>query len=334
MTMQAIAITAPGGPDVLATTHVPRPAPGPQDVLIEVYAAGVNRPDCLQRAGRYPLPPGASPLPGLEVAGTVSEVGARVTQWRTGDAVMALTHGGGYAQFCVADQGHCLPVPSGLSWVEAAAIPETTFTVVFNVLTRAALQPGERLLVHGGASGIGTTAIQIANALGCEVAVTAGNEEKLSVCRALGARHALSYRGDWPAELANAWPEGLDVVLDMVGGNYVAPNLAALRQGGRYALIALIGGAQAECFDLAAVLRRHLTVFGTTLRPQSVAHKRTIARTLSDRILPLFEAGSVVPIVTATFPMAQASDAHTLMESGEHFGKIVLEVRTAQGEHP
>ncbi len=326
--MKAIAIREPGGPEVLQPIEAETPSPGGYEVLIEVAVAGVNRPDCLQRAGLYPIPDGASPLPGLEVAGHIAEVGAQCSRFTVGDRVMALTHGGGYAEFCVADERHCLPIPKNMTLEAAAAFPETAFTVWSNLWMRGGLNSGERLLVHGGSSGIGTTAIQIAKALGVEVAVTAGTDEKCAFCLDIGADVAVNYRdGSWQDALATSWPEGVDVILDMVGARYFDANLDALRRGGRLSIIALLGGAVAEQASLAKILRNHLTVFGTTLRPQTNDQKAAIADGLTTCVLPLLESGEVKPVIFESLPLEAADQAHTLMESGKHMGKIVLTVR-------
>jgi len=322
--MRAIAIREPGGPDVLELVERERPEPRDGEVLIRVAAAGVNRPDLLQREGRYPVPEDADPLPGLEVAGTVEALAKDVYDWRVGDRVMALTHGGGYAEFARAPATHCLPVPDDLELASAAGVPETFFTVWYNVFMRAALQPGERLLVHGGASGIGTTAIQLAVALGSEVFCTAGSDAKCEFCNSLGAQ-AVNYRDtDWPQALARLAPGGVDVVLDMVAGRYAQPNLELLRRDGRYALIAFLGGTRAE-IDLRRILTHRLTLTGSALRPQTVAEKAEIAAGLRRDVLPLIEEGRVRPVIDRRFPLADAAAAHRYMESGRHTGKIVLE---------
>lgn len=323
--MKAISIAEPGGPAVLREIDVPVPEPSPSEVLIRVAAAGVNRPDVLQRLGRYPVPPDASPLPGLEVAGTVVATGSEAGRWKAGDAVMALTHGGGYAEFCVADWGHCLPVPSGLSFVEAAAIPETFFTVWYNVFTRCRLADGETFMVHGGSSGIGTTAIQLAKARGCFVLTTAGSDEKCAFCKELGADRAFNYVSeDWQAGAVEATAgRGVDVLLDMVAGPYAQKNLECMARDGRYAIIAFLKGSKAE-LDLRAVLAKRLTITGSTLRPQTAAEKARIAADVERHALPLLESGRVRPIIHQTFPLHAAAAAHELMESSRHMGKIVL----------
>jgi NADPH2:quinone reductase len=326
--MQAISIAEPGDPGVLRLIDVPVPQPGPSEVLIRVAAAGVNRPDVLQRLGRYPVPPGASLLPGLEVAGEVAAVGADVTRWKTGDTVMALTHGGGYAEFCVADAAHCLPVPAGLSLVEAAAIPETFFTVWYNVFTRCRLERGETFMVHGGSSGIGTTAIQLARAFDCVVLTTAGSDEKCRFCEQLGADRAFNYGSEeWQAGVRDATGgRGVDVLLDMVAGPYTQKNLECLARDGRYAIIAFLKGPRAEV-DLRVVLANRLTITGSTLRPQTVAEKARIAADVEKNVLPLLESGRVRPIIHQTFTLDAAPAAHELMESSRHMGKIVLQIR-------
>lgn len=325
--MRAVAITAPGGPEVLVPTRVALPVAGPGQVLIAVQAAGVNRPDCLQRQGLYPVPRDASPLPGLEVAGTIAACGAGVTRWQPGDAVVALVHGGGYAEYCVADAGHCLPWPKALSAVAAAGLPETCFTVHHNLLERGHLARGETLLVHGGSSGIGTTAIQVARARGARILTTAGSAEKCAYARAQGADHALNYReGDWEAAAREiVGPAGVDVVLDMVAGPYVMKNIRLLGNDGRYVMIAFLQGATAEV-NFGHVLPKRLTICGSTLRPQSVENKRRIAAAVEADIWPLVAAGTVNSQVHAVFPLAEAAAAHALMEQSAHMGKIILQV--------
>jgi NADPH2:quinone reductase len=331
--MRAVSITQPGGPAVLRVIDVPVPRPGPSQVLIRVAAAGVNRPDVLQRLGRYPVPPGASPLPGLEAAGEVVAVGGDVTRWQAGDAVMALTHGGGYAEFCVADAGHCLPVPAGLSLLEAAAVPETFFTVWYNVFTRCRLTGGETFMVHGGSSGIGTAAIQLAKAYDCVVLTTAGSDEKCRFCEHLGADRAFNYVSeDWQAGVRETTGgRGVDVLLDMVAGAYTQKNLECLARDGRCSIIAFLKGPRAEV-DLRIVLANRLTITGSTLRPQTVAEKAHIAADVERNVLPLLESGRVRPIIHATFPLDAAAAAHELMESSRHMGKIVLTLRETARE--
>lgn len=326
--MQAVVITAPGGPEVLRIETQPVPQPKAGEVLIAVTAAGVNRPDVLQRQGKYPVPKGASPLPGLEVSGTVAALGEGVTEWKVGDSVCALTPGGGYAEYCVAPASNCLPVPRGLTPVEAASLPETCFTVWSNVWDRAALSPGESLLVQGGSSGIGVTAIQMARALGHPVFATAGSAEKCAACEQLGATRAINYKTeDFVAVAKEATGgRGVNVILDMVGGDYIPRELDALADDGRLVFIAFLGGAKAAV-NFGQVLLRRLTISGSTLRPRPVAFKAAIARQLRERVWPLVESGAIKPVVHATFPLAEAGRAHALMESGTHIGKIVLTVR-------
>ncbi len=323
--MIAIEITAPGGPDVLKARQMPRPEPEAGQVLIRVGAAGVNRPDVLQRKGGYPPPPGAPLTPGLEVAGTVSALGPSVKRYRIGDKVCALVPGGGYAEYCVAAEDNALPIPAGLSVIEAGAIPETFFTVWTNVFERGRLAQGESLLVHGGSSGIGTTAIQLANARGARVFATAGSAEKCTACEKLGASRAINYREEDFVEgvKSETGNKGADVILDMVGGGYVARNLAAAGRNGRIVQIAFLEGSKVEV-DLLAIMLKRLTLTGSTLRPRSVAEKAEIARSLEARVWPLLESGKIRPQIYRTFPLAEAAEAHRLMESNRHIGKIVL----------
>jgi len=325
--MRAIAISEAGGPEVLKETSVSVPVPGQSEVLVRVRAAGVNRPDVLQRLGMYPVPADASPLPGLEIAGEVAASGEGAERWKVGDKIMALTHGGGYAEYCCVHESHCLPVPTSLTMVEAAAIPETFFTVWYNVFMRAKLKDGESILIHGGSSGIGTTAIQLAKANGANVITTAGSEEKCNFCEDLGADHAINYKdSDWEARVvALTGGKGVDVVLDMVAGPYMQKNINVLGRDGRYVIIAFLQGPSAE-LNMRAVLGKRLTLTGSTLRPQTIAEKAAIAADLEDKVLPLLESGTVRPIIHSTFPLAEAGRAHALMESSEHMGKIVLEV--------
>lgn len=326
-TMTAVEIFQPGPPEVLKAVTRPRPAPGPGEVLVRVAAAGVNGPDLKQRQGLYPPPKGATDLPGLEVAGTVAARGAGVAEWKEGDAVCALVNGGGYAEYCPVPAGQCLPVPKGLSMVEAAALPETFFTVWNNVAMRAGLREGESFLVHGGAGGIGSAAIQIAKALGARVFATASSPEKCDVCRQLGADRAINYKTEDFVEVvrAEAPGGGIDVILDMIGGEYVARNIKALATDGRMVHIAFDKGSTVEV-NLMAVMLKRLTLTGSTLRPRSAEFKAEVARQLRTRIWPLIEAGSIRPLIHAAFPLARAADAHRLMESGGHVGKIVLTV--------
>ena len=326
--MKAIEITSYGAPEVLRATERVAPIAGAGEVLIRVAASGVNRPDVLQRKGLYPVPPGASDLPGLEVAGVIesgdsaamNEAGLKV-----GDRVCALVAGGGYAQLCTAPVGQCLPVPKGLSDIEAASLPETYFTVWSNVFDRARLQAGETLLIQGGTSGIGVTAIQLAKAAGATVIATAGSGDKCAACLRLGADHAINYRSsDFVAEVARITNgRGVDVILDMVAGAYVARELKCLAEDGRLVFIAVQGGVEAQ-IDAGVVLRRRLTITGSTLRPRPVAFKAAIARALRTTVWPWIEAGRVKPVIHQVFPAEQAAAAHTLMESNQHIGKLVL----------
>ncbi len=325
--MTAIEISEPGGPEVLKPTSRPIPTPGHGQVLLRVAAAGVNRPDIVQRQGLYPPPPGASDLPGLEVAGTIVELGAGVTTLAKGDEVCALVSGGGYAEYCLVDEALALPLPMVMTMVQAAALPETFFTVWTNVFDRAHLQAGEVFLVHGGSSGIGTTAIQLAQAFGARVFTTAGNKEKCTVCETLGAERAINYREeDFVAvtkELTGG--KGVDVILDMVGGDYVARNFQALATEGRLVNIAFLGGAQVE-LNLFPVMLKRLTLTGSTLRPRSLEEKAAIAEALKTKVWPLLDAGRIAPVIDSTFALTEAAAAHARMEDGAHIGKIVLEV--------
>jgi putative PIG3 family NAD(P)H quinone oxidoreductase len=330
-TMHAMAISQPGGPAVLQPQVRPVPEPGDSEILIHVAAAGVNRPDILQRSGAYPPPKGASDLPGLEVAGTVAAVGAEVTRFAVGDRVCALTAGGGYAEYVAVHASNALPVPAGLDLVRAAAIPETFFTVWHNVFERGGLGEGETLLVHGGSSGIGTTAIMIAKAFGASVIVTAGTPEKCEACRRLGADLAIDYRtGDWVAQVqAATGGRGADLILDMVGGPYVSMNLDAVAVDGRIVQIAFQQGSRME-IDLLRIMTKRIRYTGSTMRPQPISSKARIARGLEERVWPLLSAGRCLPVIHATFPLEEAASAHTLMESGAHVGKIVLTVANLQ----
>jgi NADPH2:quinone reductase len=323
--MQAVEISTPGGPDVLVPATRPVPVPKPHEILVKVAAAGVNRPDVLQRLGKYNVPADASDLPGLEIAGEVAACGSSVTMWKPGDKVCALVHGGGYAEYCVTPEVQALPIPEGLTATEAAALPETFFTVWSNVYDRAHLAPGETLLVQGGSSGIGTTAIQMAAAMGNRVFATAGSEEKCAACVKLGAEKAINYRTqDFVAEVkAATGGKGVDVILDMVGGDYVPRELKCLADEGRLAFIAVLGGWKTE-LDISAVMGKRLTLTGSTLRPRTVAFKGAIARNLREKIWPLIEAGKIKPVIYKTFPLAEAREAHRLMETSQHIGKIVL----------
>jgi len=326
--MRAIEITQPGKPEVLQLCERPTPALKAGEVLIKVHAAGINRPDVLQRLGKYPVPPGASDLPGLEVAGEIVDGDLDGSDLNKGDLVCALVQGGGYAEYCAAPLAQCLPVPHGLSALEAATLPETYFTVWSNVFDRARLSAGESLLVQGGSSGIGVTAIQLARALGHRVFATAGSADKCRAVEALGAERGINYRDeDFVAvikELTNG--QGVDVILDMVAGDYVAREIDCLADDGRLVVIALLGGARAD-LDMGQVLRRRLTVTGSTLRPRPVDFKAAIARQLREHAWPLFAQGKIKPVVHQVFPLAQAAEAHALMESSTHVGKIVLQVQ-------
>ena len=326
--MRAIEISAPGGPGALREAERPTPVAGAGEVLIRVAASGVNRPDVLQRKGLYPVPPGASDIPGLEVAGTIVDgdrASMQAAGFAIGDRVCALVAGGGYAEFCTAPVGQCLPSPSKLSDVEAASLPETFFTVWTNVFDRARLQPGETLLVQGGSSGIGVTAIQLAKASGAKVIVTVGSDEKAAACTALGADHAINYKTqDFVAEVLRITSNnGVDVILDMVAGDYVSREIRCLAEDGRLAFIGVQGGVDAK-FDASLVLRRRLSISGSTLRPRPVAFKSAIAAALRKAVWPWLEAGRVKPVIHQVFPAAEAARAHELMESNRHIGKLVL----------
>ena len=325
--MRAIEIKQPGGPEVLVPTRRPLPKPGPDEVLIKVAAAGVNRPDVLQRQGAYAPPPGASDLPGLEVAGEIVEVASAGGRWSRGDKVTALVAGGGYAEYCAAPAVQCLPVPGKLDLVHAAALPETFFTVWTNVFERGRLKAGESFLVHGGSSGIGTTAIQLASHFGARAFATAGSDEKCSKCKELGAVAAINYRTqDFVEEIKRATSgQGVDLILDMVGGDYINRNLECLALEGRLVQIAFLKGAKAEV-NFAALMVKRQTITGSTLRPRSVAEKGAIAQALEAKVWPLLAKGQVAPLLHATFPLDQAAEAHRLMESSAHLGKIVLTV--------
>jgi NADPH:quinone reductase len=323
--MRVIEIRQPGGPDVLTPGERPVPVPGPGEVLIKVAAAGVNRPDISQRQGTYPPPPGASDIPGLEVAGAIAQIGEGVREWRVGDRVCALVSGGGYAEYCVAPAPQCLPVPGGLSDVDAAAIPETFFTVWTNVFERGRLVAGESFLVQGGSSGIGTTAIQLAHARGARVFATAGSAAKCAACERLGAERAINYHDEDFVAVTRAATagRGVDVILDIVGGDYFPRHIDALAMDGRLVQIATLGGPKAQLF-LPAVMRRRLTITGSTLRARSVSEKGAIAAALRQEVWPLLESGRVRPVVFKIFALPDAAAAHRLMESSAHIGKIVL----------
>jgi len=319
---------AGGTPESMRVGEGEKPQPGPGEILIEVAFAGINRPDVLQRSGRYPPPPGASPILGLEVAGTVAVLGEGVGEWKVGQCVTALVPGGGYAEYCVAPASHALPIPEGLDLAQAAALPETWFTVWANLVDLGRLKRGERLLVHGGSSGIGLTAIQLARHLGVECFVTVGSAAKAEFCRGFGADHALNYReADFVQQVKDlTGGEGVDVVLDMVGAPYLQKNLSVLRRDGRLVLIAFLEGAKGE-FDLMPVMLKRLTITGSTMRPRTLAEKAAIRDALLKNIWPEIAAGRLRPHIHATFPLAQAGEAHRLMESSRHIGKIVLQVK-------
>ena len=325
--MIAIEITSPGEPDVLVPVERPRPVPAAGEVLIKVAAAGVNRPDVFQRRGRYPPPPGASDIPGLEVSGIVEALGPGVDTFHAGDAVCALVAGGGYAEYCVAPAPQCLPAPRGLDLVAAGGIPETFFTVWTNVFDRGRLRASESILVHGGSSGIGTTAIQLARARGARVFATAGSAEKCAACERLGAERAINYRSEEFVAIVRELTggRGVDVVLDMVGGEYFARNVDALAVEGRLVEIATLQGVKAE-LNIQTIMQRRLTITGSTLRARPVVEKAAIAAAVRREVWPLLESGAVKPIVFRTFPLRQAADAHRLMESSAHIGKLVLTV--------
>ena len=323
--MTCIGLPHPGGPEALVPEQRALPKAGPGEILVKVAAAGVNRPDVLQRKGGYPPPPGASDIPGLEIAGVVVACGEHATRFRIGDAVCALVPGGGYAAYCTVHETNALPVPQGLSLIEAGGIPETFFTVWTNVFERGALKKGETLLVHGGTSGIGTTAIMLAKAFGATVIVTAGSDEKCAACRALGADHAINYRTqDFVAEVkAFTHDRGVDVILDMVGGDYIQKNYAIAARDGRIVQIAFQAGSKRE-LDLLPVMLKRLVHTGSTLRPRSVEEKASIARALHEQVWPLLAAGTIRPQIHATFPLVEASKAHEMLESSAHIGKIIL----------
>ena len=322
--MTAVEITAPGAADVLQVTTRPRPRAGHGQVVIALAYAGVNRPDALQRAGLYNPPAGASDLPGLEGAGIIAEVGAGVTEWAVGDEVCALLPGGGYAEFVATSAHHCLPIPRGLSLKQAACLPETYFTVYSNVFQRGALQAGEKFLVHGGSSGIGTTAIQLAHLFGARVFATAGSEAKCQACKDLGAERAINYRHEVFEEVLKAYG-GMNLILDMVGGSYIQRNLKSLADDGRLVQIAFLQGPKVE-LNLVQMMTRRLTLTGSTLRPQSDLAKVKVAKALHDEVWPHLAAGRIAPILDSTFPLTEAHKAHANMEASQHIGKIVLEI--------
>jgi len=326
-TMTVIAISRPGGPEVLVPELRPLPKPGDTEILIRVAAAGVNRPDVFQRAGSYPPPKGASDLPGLEVSGEVAAIGADVSRWKVGDKVCALTPGGGYAQYALVDASNTLPLPAGLDMIEAAAVPETFFTVWHNVFQRGHLTEGETLLIHGGSSGIGTTAIMLAKAFGAIVIVTAGSQDKCAACRKLGADIAIDYKADdWaPAVKEVTGGRGPDVILDMVGGSYIAKNYDVVAFDGRIVNIAFLEGSKVE-IDFVRLMVKRLTHTGSTLRAQATSAKAAIARAVEEKVWPLLAAGRCRPLIHTTFPLTEAARAHALMETSAHIGKIVLTV--------
>jgi NADPH:quinone reductase len=326
-TMTAIEISTPGGPDVLKPKIMPTPKPTAGQILVKVAAAGVNRPDVMQRAGSYPPPPGHSVLPGLEIAGEVAALGAGVTRWKLGDKVCALVNGGGYAEYCLAEEPVALPIPAGLDMVQAGAVPETFFTVWNNVFERGRLIPGEWFMVHGGTSGIGTTAIQLAKAFGAKVIATAGSAEKCKACLEIGADRAVNYRSeDFVAAAREATGgKGVDVTLDMVGGDYTERNIAAAAEEGRIVQIAVLGGADVK-INIARVMMKRVTLTGSTLRPRTREAKAGFARALAAKVWPLLAAGTVRVVMDSTFPLAKAADAHRRLESGAHVGKVVLVV--------
>jgi NADPH2:quinone reductase len=325
-TMHYISYGDGGGPEVLRVAEGPLPEIGPRDVLIQVHFAGVNRPDLLQRAGNYPPPPGASPILGLEVAGRVVALGAEVSAWNVGDQVCALTPGGGYAEFCRTDARHCLPLPRGFDLATSAVIPETFFTVWTNLISRGRLQAGESVLIHGGSSGIGYTAIQIAKRFGAIVFTTVGNEEKAKFCLGLGADHVINYRThDFVTEIKRITEDrGVDIVLDMVGGPYIKKNINLLKFDGRLLQIAFLQGSRISDFDFMPIMLRRLTITGSTLRPRTVEEKANIAEALRERVWPLLDAGEIRIVLYKIFPAAEVSEAHRLMERGENTGKIAL----------
>ena len=325
--MTAIGIKTPGGPEVLVPEERPVPSPGPTEVLVKVRAAGVNRPDVMQRKGHYPPPPGAPDIPGLEIAGDIVSVGEKVTRWKVGDKICALVSGGGYAEYCVTDEATALSIPKGFSYIDAAALPETFMTVWHNVFERGALKAGETLLVHGGSSGIGTTAIMLAKAFGAKVIATAGSAEKCEACRKIGADVAIDYnKEDFVAVTKEATgKKGAELILDMIGGDYVDRNFEAAAVEGRIVQIATQKGTKVTA-DLRRLMLKRLTHTGSTLRARPVADKAAIARALEKNVWPLLEAGKVHPVIDSTYPLAKASEAHARMETSLHIGKIMLEV--------
>ncbi len=326
-TMKAVAIDGAGGPDVLQLTEISTPSPGPGQVLIKVSAAGINRPDVMQRSGTYPAPKGHSTTPGLEVSGTIAAIGETATRYKIGDQVMALVNGGGYAEFCIADEVACLPIPSGLSLTEAAGVPETFFTVWHNVFQRGGLQSGDWFLIHGGTSGIGVTAIQLAKAFGAHVIATAGSAEKCEACLKLGADHAVNYRDADFVDVVKdvTGKRGVNVILDMVGGDYIARNIKCLADDGRLVNIAYQKGSKSE-IDFLRVMLKRLTITGSTLRIRTTEVKGNIARAVEEYASPLLADGRVKVVADSTYPLADVQKAHARMDAGEHIGKIILEV--------
>lgn len=324
--MQAIIITQPGGPEVLQPAERPAPVYSENEVLVKVAAAGINRPDVFQRKGNYPPPAGApADIPGLEMAGTITAIGNKVTRWKIGDKVCALAAGGGYAEYCNVPEGQCLPIPENLSMIEAASLPETFFTVWSNVFNDDFLKPGDSMLVHGGSGGIGSTAIQMAKVLGIRVYTTAGSAEKCAFCENIGADKAINYKTENFADAIKhlTGGKGVNLILDSIGGDYTMPNLASLTEDGRLVMINAVKGKNAGV-DLALIMRKRLLITGSMLRPRSVAFKSNVARQLEEKMWPFLASGKIKPVIFKTFPAAQAAEAHRLMESGEHMGKIVL----------
>jgi NADPH2:quinone reductase len=326
--MHYVAHEPGGGPEVLRIEQREIPKPGPRDVLIQVKFAGVNRPDLLQRAGEYPPPPGASRMLGLEVSGQIMACGAEVTEWNIGDAICALTPGGGYAEYCLTNAGHCLPIPRGFDFAQAAALPENLFTVWTNLIDRGRLKAGEYVLIHGGSSGIGYLAIQLAKQRGATVCTTVGNESKAEFCRSLGAAVAINYRTeDFVAVVEKATNRrGVDVILDMVGGEYLGKNIRSLALEGRLIQIAFLRGSTVQQFDFMPVMTRRLTITGSTMRPRSIEEKAAIAQSLRQHVWPLLESGKIKVVIDRINPLSRASDAHRVMEEGQHMGKILLQV--------
>ncbi|OPK11735.1 NAD(P)H-quinone oxidoreductase [Pseudomonas sp. VI4.1] len=326
-TMTQVEITQPGGPDVLQPNQVPVPTPGPGEILIRVHAAGVNRPDVIQRAGKYPMKPGMSPIPGLEVAGEVVAIGQGVTEFILGDSVCALTNGGGYAQYCVAPASQALPIPQGMDWLQAAAIPETFFTVWANLFDLGGASKGQRALIHGGTSGIGTTALMLCREFGIKAFATAGSEEKCAAIRQLGAE-AINYREQDFVQVIQEKTagKGVNVILDIMGGSYLNPNIAALGMDGRLVMLGFLGGAQAKEVDLMAILGKRATITGSLMRSRTREEKASIAEQLREYVWPVLAAGRCLPMIDKVYPLADAAQAHARMEAGEHIGKIVLRV--------